>query len=123
MINATQPELAGIAPNRGRVGRAEVEAFVAFMQGAERSAWTTAAEYLRANGRAVTEDGKRWVRLLRRECAGRVLGGPGFPGYRATKRFTAEEYTHWRNAMLAQSNDMKGSVLQADKEFYARAAV
>jgi len=118
MISNPTAEYAG-----GRVSNADVEKFVSFMQAEGRTGWTTAADYLRSIGVEVNEDNKRWVRLLRRETAGRVLGGPGFPGYKATKKFTQAEYDHWRKAMLAQSDDMKSSVETADSVFDTKAAV
>ena len=85
-----------------------------------REAWTTAAEILQAAGLAGTEDNKRWLRLVRRATAGRVLGGPGFPGYRRTDTLTGAEYQHWRNAMLSQADEMRAAVLEADRVHYAR---
>lgn len=95
------------------------EWLVALLDG--RATWTTAADILRTAGLAVTEDAKRWLRLVRAATHGRVLGGPGFPGYRHVRTLTSDEYQHWRNAMLAQCDAMKSVVIAADKEFFGRA--
>lgn len=85
-----------------------------------RAVWTTAAEILRLAGLVINEDNKRWLRTVRQATDGRVIGGPGSPGYRRADTFTAAEFQHWRKQMLAQCREMARGVIRADKQFYSR---
>lgn len=88
------------------------------------SGWRTAAELretinARVNsGRKVCE---RYIRALASASSGQIAGGQR--GYKLVKEMTAEEYQHWRNWMVSQSDEMRRRVLESDKVFYGRQPV
>ncbi|MFA5263226.1 MAG: hypothetical protein WC378_05325 [Opitutaceae bacterium] len=72
------------------VSQAEVEAFCAWLKG---KSWITA--------RQITEEfgyDDRWVRLVAQHSDGRILSGPGCPGYRY---FDADALPFAERAILA----------------------
>lgn len=113
-ISIVQPDLFTPRPVADP-DRAAVALFATLLQ--ERG-WVTAAELLPAFGRPVNEDSKRWLRKLRKQSGGHIVGGPGMPGYRLVKGMSAEDYAHWRNTMRSQTREMLRAVLQADKVFF-----
>ena len=86
-----------------------------------RDGWTKADEVLAAAGKPVAEYGRRWVRRLADKSKGRIAGGQ--EGYKLVKRMTGDEFHHWRNWMKSQADKMTARILEADRVFYARAAV
>lgn len=119
MNQPTQPDL--FAPRPADVDT-NVPWFIALIERAGTT-WTTSAQVLQAAGRPVTEEGRRWVRLLREATHGRIIGGPGSPGYRDVRTMTAAEYNHWRNQMKSQSDQMTRAILESDHHFYTRQPV
>ena len=116
-LELATPAIAGLGL-RAPINPANVEWFVAFLS--DSTGWTTAAVVLQAAGRTVSDDQKRYLRILRRAAGGRIAGGPGMPGYRLITSMTQADYTHWRNTMLSQAKDMQLSVIESDRVFYAR---
>lgn len=115
-VSPASPELALGLHNHAPAAAAEW--LVTLLAG--RAVWTNAAEILHLAGIPATEDNKRWLRTVRQATDGRVIGGPGSPGYRRADTFTAAEFQHWRNQMLAQCREMARGVIRADKQFYSR---
>ena len=75
----------------------------------ERIGWTQP-------GTPLAENEKRWLRACASASAGQIAGGQ--KGYKLIKSMTAEEYAHWRNAMMSQSDDMKRRVIESDRVFF-----
>lgn len=86
-----------------------------------RNGWMLAEDVLRAAGKPVVEYNRRWVRRLADKSKGRVAGGQ--QGYKLVKLMTGEEFHHWRNWMKSQADKMTARIIEADRVFYARAAV
>lgn len=105
------PEIAPNDPN--------IDFLVQLLTGKD---WLTAAAVITATEHVT---GTRWcdrkVRALAKASKGRIAGGQ--KGYKLVMEMTAEEYQHYRNWMLSQSDEMKQRVIDSDKIFYARKPV
>lgn len=75
----------------------------------ERIGWTKP-------GTPLAENEKRWMRACASASEGQIAGGQ--KGYKLIKSMPAEEYAHWRNAMMSQSDDMKRRVIESDIVFF-----
>lgn len=81
--------------------------------------WTTAKEITEiVFARTQVRWPDRKVRALANASKGQVCGGQ--KGYKLLLLMTAEEYTHWRNWMMSQADEMRSRVVDADKLFYGR---
>lgn len=102
------PEIADDDPN--------IDFLVQLLQGRD---WLTARQIIAdvCTRTAVTWCDRK-VRALARASRGRIAGGQ--KGYKLVSEMTSEEYQHYRNWMLSQSDEMKQRVLDSDKIFYPR---
>ena len=84
--------------------------------------WNTARELMATiesrTGHTVHD---RYIRALASASAGQIAGGQR--GYKLVQEMTSEEYQHWRNWMMSQSDEMKRRVVEADRIFYGRKPV
>lgn len=105
------PAIPGVTP-------ANVEFLIAQLRGhdwqtaqhiGERIGWTTP-------GTPLAENEKRWMRACASASEGRIAGGQ--KGYKLITDMTAEEYAHWRNAMMSQSDEMRQRVIDSDRVFF-----
>jgi hypothetical protein len=95
------------------------EWLVSFLAGKD---FVTAKDILIAMRMPVNEDNKRWLRRVRVATAGRVVGGPGFPGYVLLRNMTAVDFAHWKNSMRAQAREMIRESIRAEKLYHQLAA-
>jgi hypothetical protein len=109
----------GLPDPRQGATEAQVAQVEAFLAGRD---WTPSGKILAYLGIVQTEESKRWLRRVRGLSAGRILGGPGMPGYKLTSQCTVEEFNHWRATMRSQAREMIRAIVQADKVFYRRLA-
>jgi hypothetical protein len=80
--------------------------------------FTKSSVILAAMGMAVTEDNRRWLRLVRAASQGKVIGGPGFPGYMLLRAMSAEQFTHWKNSMQSQAREMLDETIRIEKLYH-----
>ena len=84
--------------------------------------WVFARQILGALNISPTEDNKRWLRRVREATQGRVLGGPGMPGYMLLNEMSQDEFRHWRETMRSQAREMDLQIIQAEKRYHRIAA-
>ena len=85
------------------VNKDSVEEFCQLLRG--RGGWMTARDVRRLRP-LWTE---RFIRLLASASAGRVVSGPGLPGYMLTSEAAGEVLEHAANALVAQGKLMEES--------------
>ena len=95
------------------------EWLVNYLQGRR---WVISRQILAALNLSPTEDNKRWLRRVREATNGRVLGGPGMPGYMLLNEMSVEEFRHWRETMRSQAREMDQQIILAEKRYHAVAA-
>lgn len=83
--------------------------------------WRTAAQICEAIHLPFTESNRRRLRAIADKSGGRIAGGQR--GYKLVAGMTGEEFSHWRNWMKHQADEMTRRVLEADKVFYTRQPV
>lgn len=84
--------------------------------------FTPARQILAAAGLTGSEDNRRWLRRVRAATNGRVIGGPGMPGYCLLSEMSIEDFRHWTETMRSQAREMIAEVLRASKLYHAAAA-
>ncbi len=120
VIPSAQPEfLFRNSTEREEATARAAEWLVNYLRGRR---WTIARQILAAMGMSSTEDNKRWLRLVRVAAAGRVMGGPGMPGYMLLAEMSVAEFEHWRHTMRSQAREMDLQVIAAEKRYHAMAA-
>lgn len=95
------------------------EWLVKFLAGKE---FVKSKDVLIALGVPVNEDNKRWLRKVRVATGGRVIGGPGFPGYMLLRAMSPEHFQHWKRSMRAQAREMISESIRAEKLYHQLAA-
>lgn len=82
----------------------------------ESGGWMTAAVLAAAAGRPITDEGRRWVRMLA-EASSWVISGQ--KGYKHLQNATAEEVSHFVNWMESQGKKMIARAERARRNAHA----
>lgn len=80
--------------------------------------WLTAAEVLEGAGLPVCEANRRRLRAIASASGGRIMSGPGTPGYCLTLECTAESFARAETGMRHQIREMARRLVEVRRVFH-----